>query len=303
MAGCGSSMAPLFLRLALGVTFLWAGFGKVLETMPVQGERAAALANMGVSLSPPKVGAPKNGAASAQPAPTTPTTPTTAAPAQPPATVPPAAPPTAPEAKEPPADNARAARPLMRLQTEAAPQAATSAAPKKYTAADFPQELTVPRVYGLSLLLTSAANPVPRASDGVTPMPIWPASLVQDRWPVYTAWFVVVSELVGGLFVLVGLLTRISAAFLAGAMAGAMWLTQIGPAIQSGVTWAGFLPRHAPFGFDAAGNYLFTILLWQLALLCAAKALFFLGGGFLSFDRALFPASGGPRRPMPVDAD
>jgi uncharacterized membrane protein YphA (DoxX/SURF4 family) len=291
-------MAPLFLRIAVGVTFLWAGLGKVLETMPVQGEQAARLANMGVMPTPPKPVAPRNGSA-AVPAPTVtpkpaPTTPTE--PAAPPATV--------PDAKDPPADGARAAvPPMMRLQTETSSQAAPSAAPKKYTASDFPQELVVPRVYGLALLLQNAANPAPRASDGVTPMPLWPASLVQDRWPVYTAWFVVVSELVGGLFVLVGLLTRLSAAFLTGAMAGAIWLTQIGPAIQSGVTWAGFLPRHAPYGLDDAGNPLFIMLLWQLSLLCAAKALVFLGGGFLSFDRALFPASGGPRRPVPIDAD
>ncbi|MBL8885387.1 MAG: hypothetical protein JNK16_01900, partial [Phycisphaerales bacterium] len=44
------SIAPLFLRLALSITFIWAGLGKMLADMPVRGERAAVLANMDVGV-------------------------------------------------------------------------------------------------------------------------------------------------------------------------------------------------------------------------------------------------------------
>ena len=46
----GMTIAPLMLRVVLGVTFLWAGAGKLVDKMPVEGERAARLANLGVNL-------------------------------------------------------------------------------------------------------------------------------------------------------------------------------------------------------------------------------------------------------------
>jgi hypothetical protein len=55
MASCGSNVAPIFLRLALGLTFLWAGWNKVFNQIEVQGEPAAILANLGV-ISPPAPG-------------------------------------------------------------------------------------------------------------------------------------------------------------------------------------------------------------------------------------------------------
>ena len=39
--------APVPLRLILAITFIWAGLGKIVHTVPVQGEQAALLANMG----------------------------------------------------------------------------------------------------------------------------------------------------------------------------------------------------------------------------------------------------------------
>ena len=41
-------VAPIFLRLALGVVFLWAGLGKFFDVIEVGPEDAAILANMGV---------------------------------------------------------------------------------------------------------------------------------------------------------------------------------------------------------------------------------------------------------------
>ena len=43
------TLPSFLLRLALAITFLWAGTGKLLGTSTVQGDNAARLANLGVS--------------------------------------------------------------------------------------------------------------------------------------------------------------------------------------------------------------------------------------------------------------
>ena len=65
-------------------------------------------------------------------------------------------------------------------------------------------------------------------------------------------------------------------------MVAAIWLTQIGPAMQSGVTTLGFLPSFPAFDIAA-----WQPLLWQFILLCASASLFFAGPGGLSMDRAV----------------
>ena len=70
-------------------------------------------------------------------------------------------------------------------------------------------------------------------------------------------------------------------------MGMAMWLTQIGPAIQSGNTWLGFLPMNDPWNVAT-----YSVFLWQLALLAAGLALAFSGPGTLSLDRFIFGRSG-----------
>ncbi len=56
---CGTCCAPMFLRIALGVVFVWAGLGKVCNDVSVKGDDAAALANMGVITPPAKAPPPK----------------------------------------------------------------------------------------------------------------------------------------------------------------------------------------------------------------------------------------------------
>jgi uncharacterized membrane protein YphA (DoxX/SURF4 family) len=51
-------LSPVFLRVALGVTFIWAGLGKVIPTVPVQGVDAALLANAGLTLDPARRNVP-----------------------------------------------------------------------------------------------------------------------------------------------------------------------------------------------------------------------------------------------------
>lgn len=284
----GHSLGPIFLRLALGITFLWAGFGKVIQTMPVKGESAAILANMGV-ISPTSPAAPS--------------APDTTLPKPPvPGDV------TKPEEPTKPTDEVKPPKPLLRLAQqpvkEVAPDAkpvaatpATSSLATAFTAAEFPEETSVRAVYGIALMLHAAANPAPQA-DGAATMPLIPPKLAQDRLPVYLAWAAAVTELLCGLFVLVGILTRLSAFALAVTMGTAIWLTQIGPAIQAHDTMLGFLPNHPAYATNSAGNPVHAMLMWQFCLLCSCLALVFMGAGAFSFDRALLPPLG--RREAPA---
>ncbi len=345
----GPSIAPLFLRIALGVTFVWAGIGKLEAMMQVKGENAALLATMGVErirdLAPPgktkrpiapsevvdpsqptlnglevpsgQTAPPTNPANGTTPAPMGPTGPTqpTLAPTEvmpqaqpqpqaqprpanqpvtPPATdiAPTPAPvnPTPEPGPPQPPQHVQASWIMPTLAQVTAPSISPGAGQpnpnRVYQAAEFPDVIEVPRVYGLALLIHRAAFP-PVATDqpkANAMMKLWPERLSRGMWPVRLAWMVAVTEVVAGLFVLVGLMTRASAIMLAGTMLGAIWLTEIGPAMQAGTTVLGILPDRDPFSIDA-----WRALMWQLALLMSAAALTMLGSGALGFDRKLFP--------------
>lgn len=250
-----STIGPIFLRAALGVTFVWLGVGKLVATEPVTPEQAALLANMGVPVADP--------------------------------------------AKEPPKDTPK--DPPKDAKKEAPPAAAT-AAPKPLASAfspgDFAPTSRVPRMYvEVSLVIDQASKPATDA-NGKQVGPIWPAAAAQGAWPKYLAWAVTGCDLVLGGFVLVGLLTRLSALALAGHMMGAVWLVVIGPAYRSGTAVLGFLPNHDAFDVNA-----WMKPLWILLLLCSTLALVCVGSGGLSLDRGLTNKGGGaPKKPAPKPA-
>lgn len=166
------------------------------------------------------------------------------------------------------------------IQPAAAPPART------YTPEEFPAPVNVRRVHWLTLQLVSAAAP---AADeaGNTPIPLWPPALAKNKAPAAFAWIATLTAIFGGLFVLIGLLTRFWALLLAVLTAGALWLTIIGPAVQAGAAQLGFLPHLGPFDFAA-----WVPLAWQVSVLVVALALFFGGPGALSVDRAIFRRRG-----------
>lgn len=281
-------VAPIPLRLVLAITFVWAGLGKVTQEMEVSGESAAILANMGV-ITPARVGP------EVIPAPV-PEVPSSAAePSPQPARDDGAAteglksgPPVlmalsriqqagseAPSsATAPPAGQAAPVEPLPSPGILLPP-------PPTYTAADFPEPVKVRSVNGLALMLHKSAFPA--STDGKPGMELWPPTLAEGAWPVGLAWAVALTELIGGLFVFVGFLTRLSALGLMGVMFGAMWLTVFGPAIQSGNAQFGFLPNYATFDIAAWRN-----VMWQFSLAAGSLSLALLGSGALALDRALF---------------
>ena len=326
MANRSNSIAPLFLRLALGITFIWAGLGKVTQEMEVQGASAAALANMGLEavraraagagnlpLDPPQNRTtPADPTADPNPQPSGDTPPAerraptktpdpTPAPSEPlpePASDPTGTPPPTPrEPANPDPTTSPRAPLLMALQSEAAPPAAVPAAvipERTYSAADFPEPVKVHSLYGIALLLNKSANPAAR-DDGTSPMPLVPPS-IEGQWLIYLAWAAAVTELVGGVLILVGLFGRVAALGLAFTMLTAIWLTQVGPAIQGGNALLGFLPSHGAYEKNAAGDFMFAKLAWQFMLMCASLAVLFAGSGAVSLDRLLFPGKDrGPR--------
>lgn len=291
----GSSIAPIFLRLGLGITFIWAGLGKVLPTFSVQGEDALILANLGVITSAPPRTTP-----APQPAGTP--TPTKEPKVEPPPA--PSHPLPDPDAKkpadskpgdkpaekpaEPPAEKPKRS-PLTLDADTSASIILTQTAPR-FTAADFSEPVKVRRVHAVTLLVHKAAHPAP-TPEGKPVSPIWPTWAGGDRWPVLLAWAAAITELVGGVMVLVGLLTRFWALALAGTIVVACWLTVIGPALQSGNSTLFVLPNK---DWHSVADW--QTPLWQLMLAMSGLALLFAGPGSFSLDRALFgkapPAAG-----------
>lgn len=272
--------SPIPLRLILAVTFIWAGLGKVLTDMPVQGEQAAILANLGV-IQP------------SEPVPTIPPEAETVDPLPEGSETDPA--------EEAPAEEGAAEEgaaedtgPVSLSGPVAASVFTVQNTDRVYTAADFPEPLMVTRLNGLVLLMHASAFPTGIDADG-NPLPsIWPAWAGDSAWAVALAWAAAITEIVGGVFILLGLLTRFSALNLAGTMLVAAWLTELGPAIQQGQTVLGIIPDRPAFDIAA-----WKTLFWQLALLAGAMSVFFTGAGALSLDRMIFE----PRKPDPDEDD
>jgi len=267
--------APIPLRLILALTFLWAGLGKVIDTTTVRGEHAALLANMGYKFPAPPQDQTTPDQSSSQPETEPETQPETQAdpsqdqdPAK--AGIAPLAPLVSIAQSQDQTPDEPAEQPNAEAQSPVTP---------RFTAADFTYETKVKSLNNLAILTYTAAHPDPR-QDGSIPPPIWPEWAARDSWPIITAWAVAIIEIAAGLFVLIGLLTRLSAIALGTLMATAAWLTQIGYAIQSGNTFLGFLPNHGLWDTSAWQPFL-----WQLALMCAAFSLALAGPGAIALDR------------------
>jgi uncharacterized membrane protein YphA (DoxX/SURF4 family) len=260
----GLNLAPFVLRLALAAVFIWAGAGTFFAHMDFTPEQAARLAQMGVNIP----------GGSAAPLPVTP----------------PQDEPEADAAGDPEEGSPTASAP------ETAPDAAPDAAPLPTpSAADYPDGASMPQLYMLAIGLDDAAHPGFNA-DGEQLDPIWPPAATGGKWALWTARAVAATELVCGILMIAGFLTRPAALALACVMACAMWLTQFGPAIQHHDTILGFLPNHP--AYDMA----WQDLLFQFTLFGAALAVLLLGAGAMSIDAIIFGAPG-PRRGRPPRED
>jgi uncharacterized membrane protein YphA (DoxX/SURF4 family) len=245
-------LAPLILRIVVGGTFLWAGLGKWMATIQVQGEDAAMLANLDILDRPAS---------------------------QPPI---PAAPAPAAPLPTPSGGHAAAGGSIFLLAQVPAAGAGkvppVTAGPALMTAADYPGPVPCRAMWGIALAVHHAAHSAP----GGAQMRLWPQTLGEGLWPKCFAVAVLIAELGGGACMVIGLFTRLAAFAGAGVMLGAIWLTQIGPAVQSGQTLLGFLPAH-----DVWDARAWMPMAWQTSLLGSSLALMCLGCGALALDRMI----------------
>ncbi|TVQ32692.1 MAG: DoxX family protein [Phycisphaeraceae bacterium] len=164
---------------------------------------------------------------------------------------------------------------------------------KIYTSADFTGPVVVRQVYSVALTLHRAGHP---EADGAQPLiPDW---MLDDSRPAQLAWAAGLTELICGVLVLIGLLTRLSALALAGTMAMALWVTSIGPIVFGPADTASFLGVLPPL--ENFSPQAWNMWLWQFALLLSALALVFSRPGLLALDGLLFGARRPHSKPAPA---
>ena len=300
------TLPSFLLRLVLGVTFIWAGTGKLIGTMQVSGDDAARLANLGVDLNPVQ---------QVEPAPveSQPDEIIDLLPTDPPETKPdelqeqaddivetiedaldnvPEDQPTElpvidePEIDEPVTDEPEIESGTIGVRTNPAyAWTHVQNTSGDRIASDFPEPMECQRVFSIALMISKASDPGLTA-DSQPITPIMPSKLASRPWPKLLAWTAAITEIVAGAFLIVGLLTRLSALSTFFVMLVAMWMTQFGPAaFHTTDAILGFIPRADDLFSPAAYAQLF----WQLALASMSLAVVFLGSGSIGIDRIFFP--------------
>ena len=264
------NLVPLFLRISLAATFLWAGGGKLFDTVEL------GPAQLDILSAPP--------AAAEAPAdtPAEEDTPTLPEPTEAEDDGPEIRSLTDPPASESTGESAAALPAGYSLAL--AQDTEEDAAAETDSASDIAPSNERRKLVFIALTIHSAVNPEQGS-------PRLPAFMGTHKMKL--AWAVALTEFLGGLAILVGLLTRFWAIALTGVSAGIVWITEIGPAAMGGIDnpmW-GFLPPLWPFNPGAGMHFFFT-----LGLLLTAMSLVLTGAGALSADRVFF---GRPR----TDAD
>ncbi len=267
-------IAPVFLRLALGVTFLWAGLGKLIpEDFQISPQNASALVDMG-AVEAAKV---QGFLDLAQPDGET-------------------------TSEESSPDNDTPSDPVNPGESDEAGPGDTdddngggSASTQDHAIVlaqggdsddDLPE---LKRLFEVAVMVAHAAKPT-AAEDGTARSALLPTFMGDGATPKYLGWATAIAEVFVGGFLLIGFMARLSGLVAAGIMAMAMWLTQIGPAAMGHVpAKLGFLPFPESQSLFDTGFY--AQLGWQLALFAGALALLFSGAGVLSLDRILFGSS------------
>jgi uncharacterized membrane protein YphA (DoxX/SURF4 family) len=119
---------------------------------------------------------------------------------------------------------------------------------------------------------------------------LWPSFLSTPAWMERMAWTAALTQFIGGILVLLGLLTRPAALGILCTLVTALWLTQIGPSIGAAGSFMGFLPDPAmadPTAWNSS-NSGWLMMLWEFTLGCVALGLVLSGPGRVSMDSLIF---------------
>lgn len=280
----GLGFPPILLRLVLAATFIWAGTGKFFGPVTLTPDQAALLDSIhNGSLAPAPVTPPadRGGDADAE----------TTASAQPtvllvqqsqPGEEPPAG---AAEPEQEPAE-----------PTDTDTDTDTDADPDADTLGDAEPAPAHRMVDMVTLMIYRNATP---NDEGKA---LLPGFMAGGKWPIWIANAVAVTELLGGIMILLGLLTRLWSLGIAGVMVGALWMTSIGPVVVMGAPgWPGFfevLPA-----IDAFNPQAWQTWLWQASLIAGSVSLACLGSGAMSLDRLFFGKPGVTPAPSKIEHD
>ncbi len=275
------NLAPLTLRVALGLIFIYYGLGKFYSDMVLTPEQEVRLVELGILESRvPSAGADPSAFPMITPASFQETRPQESIAEG----VQEAVDGAAEAIQETIEDAAQGAEEAVESAQEAVESATTQ--PETISEAEEAAQVaavaaleprTVRRMTGLMLMMDKNAQ---------GPSPNWPGFLASGQMLEVMAWAAAITELAGGFFVLVGFLARFWALGLAGTMATAMWLTMIAPSVGTADAFLGFLPTMQldnPQTWTSAYQLLFL----QFALFASAVGLFLAGPGALSLDHLL----------------
>ncbi len=227
------NISPIMLRLVLGVTFLWAGYGKVFTTAEFSPEQIVLIDSMVAG----DGGADEPSLEVIEPD------------AEQPEEFTPEAPLPEPDDATTGDDDPSAMLEgdsfrVIAVQEGADGEAVASGERKK--------------VYRLAMMIQSSEVLPEFASNGA--------------WPKRLAWLAALTELLGGAFVLLGFLTRINAIGLGFTMCTALWMTAIGPVVmQDAPSFLWILPAREDFAIGAWQGWLwqFALLGASVSLLLA----------------------------------
>ena len=285
------NVCPIVLRLVLGVTFLWAGYGKVFTVAPFTPEQIAFLDLMddgddddGTSAEPP-IEAIEPGATDADEDAQQPETPTPEAPL--------------PEPDQTDTEGDADGGSIVLVPAVLTGASAFRVIPAQDAVEDDDDSTFVAterrKVNFLAMMIKGAATPDEHGAA------LLPEYFGQGKWPIRLAWMAGLTELLGGTFMVLGFLTRISALGLGFTMLTALWMTSIGPVIVFDAPSSFFfLPALNDFAVGAWQTWL-----WQFALLGISTSLLLAGPGALSADRFLLSRRASKRakpRPKPQPA-
>jgi putative oxidoreductase len=280
------NVSPIAIRLILAATFFYAGYAKVFTSAEYTPEQIAALTPLGSDDDGAERGEPSTEVIE---------------PGEPSTPIP------DPERPDPdpqgPADgDTSAVVPSVPSPDEPPYRVIAAQDSGEYENDDEPAPIKRRMLYGLALMLKDCATP---NENGAA---LLPSFLGAGGWPLRLAWLAALTELLGGVFMLLGFLTRLSAAGLICTMLTAMWLTTIGPVVILDAPSSFFI-------LPALGDYMtqsWTMLLTQFSMLGASVAALLSGAGALSADRMLLghraardakPAPAPKPRPNPAFDD